>query len=80
MTITLIAYGIARDILGQRHMKIDIDRGSTVLNMIELLKTRFESFDQLASIQMAINEEYVENDHVMKHEDELVIIPPVSGG
>ena len=46
----------------------------------QVLKEKYPAFDKLASLQLAVNAEYVEDDYVLRENDEVVLIPPVSGG
>ena len=80
MDIRIVAYGIARDIVGSNHMDMVIEEGQTVSQTVEQLKSKFPSFDDLASVKLAVNESYVEDNYVLLEGDEVVIIPPVSGG
>ncbi|UXX77983.1 MoaD/ThiS family protein [Reichenbachiella carrageenanivorans] len=78
--IKVVAFGIARDIIGGRGVDLNLASGSTVAQAMNLLKDRYPAFEQLASLQLAINEEYVPSDREILAGDELVLIPPVSGG
>ncbi|MCV9386932.1 molybdopterin converting factor subunit 1 [Reichenbachiella ulvae] len=80
MTITILAFGIARDLFGDRTIKLDLKGGETVAEVMSLLKDRYEGLKQLKSVVLAVNEDYVEDDYQIKSGDELAIIPPVSGG
>ena len=43
-------------------------------------KFGFPDFEKLRSLSIAVNQEYREDDFLVKEGDEIVIIPPVSGG
>ncbi len=80
MKINLLAFGIAKDILGSN--KITLDAGS-IQNLGELkeqLCLQYPDFKKLRSLSLAVNEEYQEDSFVLSEADEVVIIPPVSGG
>lgn len=80
MKITVVAYGIAKDIVGSSQLELETEDGSTVSATLELIKEKFPAFKELTSILLAVNEEYAEDDHIIQAGDELVLIPPVSGG
>jgi molybdopterin converting factor small subunit len=80
MIIKIVAFGVARDIIGGSQLDMECESNLIVSQAIELLKTQFPDFQKLASIKMAVNEDYVSNDFVISEGDELVLIPPVSGG
>ncbi|MFY0686781.1 MAG: MoaD/ThiS family protein [Cyclobacteriaceae bacterium] len=80
MKIELIAFGIARDIVGTGKLVMNIKDSGTVRDVrLELLAT-FKDFEKLASLKLAVNADYVEDDFQLSPNDEVVIIPPVSGG
>lgn len=80
MEIKIIAFGIARDIIGGNQSTITCATETTVAQAFEQLIEIYPDFNKLNSLKMAVNEEYVTNDFVISDGDELVLIPPVSGG
>lgn len=80
MEIELILYGIARDIVGQPRLKMEIQEGTTVGIFLLQIKSSYPEFGNLKSLLVAVNDEYVDNDYMIKAEDEIVLVPPVSGG
>ena len=80
MKVQLIAFGIAKDILKGDLVTIDLNGESTIANLKDELTNQFPAFKDLASFKMAVNEEYRDDDFVISEKDEIVIIPPVSGG
>lgn len=57
-----------------------VAEGISVGEVKDLLVSKYPDFEKLLSLRLAVNESYVEDDHVVMEEDEVVIIPPVSGG
>ena len=80
MKVELVAFGIAQDILGTAKMSIDIPDNSTIGDLKGILMDANEDFSRLRSLSFAINEEYARDSDSLKDADEVVIIPPVSGG
>jgi len=80
MKIEIIAYGIAKDIINGSNLSIEINKDATVGAVREELLRDFPAFAGLASLQLAVNADYVNDDYVLNENDEVVIIPPVSGG
>lgn len=80
MQITLLAFGIAKDIIGASSLSLDMDPGATVGDLRAQLTQRFPSFARLASLRIAVNTEYVPDTQTLHPRDEVVLIPPVSGG
>ena len=80
MKVKILAFGIARDILGSGDHVMDIPDNITIIETKNILTKKFPGFEQLRKFSIAINEEYRDDDFVISDQDELVIIPPVSGG
>ena len=80
MIINIVAYGIAKDILGDRKISLELAEGETIGSLKEKLTNRYPKFQALASLQFAINEEYKNDSVVIEDGNVVVIIPPVSGG
>ncbi len=80
MTIKLVAYGIAKDILGKHQMEIQLEAVNNLGDLKEWLCQQYPDFQKLRSLSLAVNEAYQDDDFALNTEDEVVIIPPVSGG
>lgn len=80
MTIKLVAFGIAKDILQNSSIDFNVAEQITVGNLKVDLCSQYPEFQRLKSFAIAVNEEYQNDDFVIKASDEVVIIPPVSGG
>jgi molybdopterin converting factor subunit 1 len=79
MKITILAFGIAKDIIGQTETRVDTSE-SSVKALREQLLAAYPGFEKLASLRLAVNEEYRDDDYLLNEGDEVAIIPPVSGG
>lgn len=80
MEIEIKAFGIARDILGNSTLNLDISEETSVEKLMLQLKKKFPAFKELTSLAIAINTSYATPGQVIKQGDEVVIIPPVAGG
>lgn len=78
--IKLIAYGIAKDILGGGSKDYAVKARCSIGQLKQLLINDFPEFEKLRSLKFAIDEEYQTDDYLILEGDEVVIIPPVSGG
>jgi len=78
----LLLFGIAKDIVGES--VIDLSNSDTlpqsVAELKKLLATEYPDFSKLSSLAVAVNSEYASDDVALKKDDEIAIIPPVSGG
>lgn len=80
MNIEIIAFGIAKDILKGKSVQLEMATASTIDEVKKRLVNDYPDFQSLASLQLAVNAEYVDDSYVLNENDEVVLIPPVSGG
>ncbi|MEL7118428.1 MAG: MoaD/ThiS family protein [Bacteroidota bacterium] len=81
MEVNLLAFGIAKDIIGGEKIKLYIkDENPSVLTLKKTLVEKYPAFEALASFAIAVNENYATDELSIAPSDEIVIIPPVSGG
>lgn len=81
MKVKIKFFAILRQRTGTGEITKEIKEGSTVRELWELLKLEYP---KLAPVEMrllyAVNQDYVNGDYVLKERDEVVFVPPVSGG
>lgn len=80
MKINLIAYGIAKDIVSAKQLEFEFQTGDTIGSLKQRLFQRYPDLSKLKSLSFAIGENYQEDSFLLHENDEVVIIPPVSGG
>jgi molybdopterin synthase catalytic subunit len=81
MRVRVRCFALAADLLGGRQSDVELPAGATVGDLLAELGRKFPGFAQLAPrILAAMAEEYVDRSRPLKDGDEVVIIPPVSGG
>ena len=80
MNLKILAFGIARDILGGSPHVLELAEGLTVFDLKKMLLEKYPRFADLASLQVAVNEEFAPENLPLKSGDEVALIPPVSGG
>ena len=79
--VTVRLFSVAKDIAGYDVKQLRLPSGaraSSVLDDLARSHPRFEVW--LPSVRLAVNQEYVPNEHVLCDGDEVAVIPPVSGG
>ena len=79
MTIEITAFGIAKDILKSKKLTVSISEQTIGGLRTQLIKD-FPDFEKLKSLKFAVNTDYVSDEFQLKDSDEVVLIPPVSGG
>lgn len=78
----VLLFGIAKDIVGQSQIEIEKEQDipKSVAGLKSLLVEKFPAFEKLSSFAVAVNSEYANDDVFLNRNDEIAIIPPVSGG
>ena len=81
MKVKIKLFAILRERAGTAEVIKDIEEGSTVADLWAALQ---QYYPKLAvpgvRLLYAVNQDYVKSDCVLKNFDEVVFIPPVSGG
>lgn len=81
MQITIRAFASYREAIGSPRLQLEFPDGATPVQIWEELR---ESYPKLQAFPrpsgFAVNEEYVSSEAKLRAGDELVLIPPVSGG
>ncbi len=80
MHIKTLFFGIVKDITNSNFLDLEIDKDTNIEQFVILLQEKFKGFPNIDSFTVAVNEEYIEKDFVLKANDIVAIIPPVSGG
>lgn len=80
MILKVLAFGIVKDIFRGSSVNIDVDDTLTIEGLKLDLEEKFPELKRLASYMIAVNDEYAMPKDYVQPNDEVVIIPPVSGG
>ena len=80
MKLTIALFGITKEIVGQPELAVQVPDTITVSELTERLKADYPRFRDLRSVVVAVNSEYAEEEYQLQENDEVALIPPVSGG
>ena len=80
MTVSILLFGIARDIAGGRKLQLILPDGSDVGALLVELGSQYPAFNELSSLMVAVNDEYADRSVLLTGDEEVALIPPVSGG
>lgn len=73
------AFGITKEILGGRELSLEL--GATTVGALRAeLYQRHPNLQTLRSMMVAVNNNYAEDEQSISENDEIALIPPVSGG
>ena len=78
MKCRIKAFGITREIVGERMLELELPDGCTVAALKMELMNRYPAFSGLKSMYIAVNQQYCEEENVLKEGDVIALIPPVS--
>ena len=76
----VLAFGIVKDIFGDSVIDIELNNAPTVEVLRTTLEQKYPQMSELGSYMIAINNEYASAGEPIHTNDEIAIIPPVSGG
>ena len=78
MQVQVLHFAILRERAGCPEQRVQIASGTTVS---QLYNTLFPGLsDGSFSVMFAVNQAYVEGDHLLADGDEVAFIPPLGGG
>ena len=81
MSIRVLFFGAARDVVDANPLDLSLDEPATVGSAFQSLVERFSQLERFGrSLLFAVNQEYATPDTLLKENDELAVFPPVSGG
>ena len=81
MVVRVRFFASLRERLHRSEAEWELPEGATVAALWNALCREHPQLGDLgASISFAVNREYVERDHRLAANDEVAVIPPVSGG
>ena len=81
MIIRLRFFASVRERLRRSEAELSVGENATVDDVCRILCQENPQLADLASsLSFAVNQEYVQRSHPLSDNDELALIPPVSGG
>jgi molybdopterin converting factor subunit 1 len=81
MRVTVLFFGILKDIVGLGEESVEIEPNTTVGSLFDRYSKRFETLGaKRPSILFARNQEFAPAETILTDNDEVAFLPPVSGG
>ena len=81
MRVRVLFFGILKDLVGRSSDTPELPEGSTVNDLLKHYEARIPKLkDSLSSMAVAVNQEYAAGATQLKSDDEVALLPPVSGG
>jgi molybdopterin converting factor subunit 1 len=81
MRVRILFFGMLKEAAGKPSDTLDLAEGSSVANVVEYYGSRIPRFKEiLPSVAFAVNQQYAGMETRLKSDDEVALLPPVSGG
>ncbi|HSD90801.1 MAG TPA: molybdopterin converting factor subunit 1 [Kofleriaceae bacterium] len=81
MRIHVLYFAVFRERLKRDEEDVDLADGATVAQAIDALAARHTDIGKLRGrFRVAVNQDFVDDAHVLRDRDEVALIPPVAGG
>jgi len=80
MSVTVLLFAAYADALGTSSLRLDLDEGATVTQLVGHLRERAGAHALPPRPLVAVNERYARADQALRSGDTVAIIPPVAGG
>jgi len=80
LQLSVRLFASIREALGSNAVTIDLPDAASVRALLAALTERFPQMRDLPAAMVSVNLEYVGEDHVLHENDQVALIPPVSGG
>ena len=81
ITVKIVTFGVVRDMLGgQSSLTETLPEDTSLEDLSALLNDRYPALRRLDALRYAVNARYAGKDVTLQQNDEIALIPPVSGG
>jgi MoaE-MoaD fusion protein len=81
MRVRVLFFGMLKDLAGKSSDLLDLPEPASVADVLAHCQARVPGFkDSLSSLAVAVNQQYAGPETKLKLDDEVALLPPVSGG
>jgi molybdopterin synthase catalytic subunit/molybdopterin converting factor small subunit len=81
MQVRVLLFGMLKDVTGRGSDQVTLPEGATLADLLSRYQSQFPRLRQLApSLALSINQEYAAAGATLHENDEVALLPPVSGG
>lgn len=80
MIVNVLLFGISKEMVGKQKLTIDVEQSISVADFKMILQDKYPKLIELNSMAIAVNSEYALDKDILQSNDEIALIPPVSGG
>jgi molybdopterin synthase catalytic subunit len=81
MRVRVLFFGVLKDIVGKPADAVDLPEGASVRDVLAKYESEIPRLkESLPSLAFAVNQQYAGPDTILRFDDEVALLPPVSGG
>lgn len=81
MKVCVQFYAQLSDLIGMRHLDLELSKGATVRDLLDEIYARYPALRAHdKTILLGAGVEFVDRNYALKQGDEIAIMPPVQGG
>ena len=81
MQIRVLFFGLLKDVAGMANDSVSLPEGSTLADLLVYYEARIPRLKELLpSLALSVNQQYASVDVALSANDEIALLPPVSGG
>lgn len=80
ITIRILAFGVASELCGTKSFTMEVEEGITLHALKAKLTALHPALNSIIHFNLALNRKYESPESMLNAQDEVAIIPPVSGG
>jgi molybdopterin synthase catalytic subunit len=81
MRVRVLFFGMLKDLVGKSNDLLDLPEGASVRDLLSHYASQSPALKEaMASLAVAVNREYAGPGTLLKSDDEVALLPPVSGG
>ncbi|QMU66616.1 MAG: molybdopterin synthase sulfur carrier subunit [Flavobacteriaceae bacterium] len=80
MNLRILFFGISADLVGETSLDLSVSVNISVFQLKKELQEQYPQLLEINSYAIAVNECYATDETLLRENDVMAIIPPVSGG
>lgn len=81
MRVRVLFFGVLKEMVGKSSDEIDLPHGASVRDVLAHYRSQIPCFEEsLPSLALAVNQHYAGPEVKLNPDDEVALLPPVSGG
>ena len=81
MRVRVLFFGLLKELVGKEQRVMELTPGATAGELIDLCRAQTSKQSEVwTTLAVAVNQEYRSRSALLAEDDEVALLPPVSGG